>query len=83
MLCLFSSPGALCSAHCAIVITHCLSVSVASTDINKSAPNLVKREMTIRSWIFLIMELIGLELSRLSLSSLELENLPYFTLFTL
>ena len=37
--------------------------------------------MTIRSRICLIMELIGPELSELS--ALELENLPYLTLFTL
>ena len=37
--------------------------------------------MTIRSRMSLIMELIGPELSELS--ALELENLPYLTLFTL
>ena len=37
--------------------------------------------MTIRSQMSLILELIGQELSELS--ALELENLPYLTLFTL
>ena len=54
--------------------------TLASTDINQSAPNLVKVFMTIRSQMSSIMELIGLELSELS--ALELENLPYLTLFT-
>ena len=49
--------------------------SLASTNINQSAPNLVKMYMTIRSQMNLIMELIGPELSELS--ALELENLPY------
>ena len=55
--------------------------TLASTNINQSAPNLVKVYMTIRSRMTLIMELIGRELSELS--ALELENLPYLTLFTL
>ena len=55
--------------------------TLSSTDINQSAPNLVKVYMTIRSWMSSIMELIGPELSELS--ALELENLPYLTLFTL
>ena len=49
--------------------------------VNQSAPNLVHMCMTIRSRMSLIMELIGPELSELS--ALELENLPYLTLFTL
>ena len=53
----------------------------ASTNINQSAPNLVKMYMTIRSRMSLIIELIGSELSELS--ALELENWPYLTLFTL
>ena len=40
--------------------------TLSSTNINQSAPNLVKVYMTIRSWMRLIMELIGLELSELS-----------------
>ena len=55
--------------------------TVASTNIDQSAPNLVKMYMTIRSRMSLIMDLIGLELSELS--AFEFENLPYLTLFTL
>ena len=55
--------------------------TLSSTNINQSAPNLVHMYMTIRSRMSLIMELIGPELSELS--ALELENLPYVTLFTL
>ena len=78
----------------AIVITHHPSVSVrrpsvhnilvntlASTNMNQSAPNLVKMYVTIRSRMSSVMELIRPELSELS--ALELENLPYLTLFTL
>ena len=53
--------------------------TLSSTNINQSAPNLIKVYMTIRSQMSSIMELIRLELSELS--ALELENLPY--LFTL
>ena len=53
----------------------------ASTNIDQSAPNLVKMYMTIRSQMSSIMDLIGPELSKLS--ALEFENLPYLTLFTL
>ena len=55
--------------------------TLASTNIDQSAPNLVKMYMTIRSQITLIMDLIRPELSELS--ALEFENLPYLTLFTL
>ena len=55
--------------------------SLSSTNINQSSPNLVKVYMTIRSQMSSIMELIGPEL--FELSALELENLPYLTLFTL
>ena len=55
--------------------------TLASTNIDQSAPNLVKIDMTIRSRISLIMDLIGPELSELF--ALEIENLPYLTLFTL
>ena len=55
--------------------------SLSSTNIDQSAPNLVKMYMIIRSRISLIMDLIGSELCELS--ALELENLPYLTLFTL
>ena len=53
----------------------------ASTNIDQSAPNSVKMDMTIRSLMSLIMDVIRPELSELS--TLELENLPYLTLFTL
>ena len=55
--------------------------TLASTNINQSAPNLVQMCMTIRARMSSIMELIGPEL--IKLSSLEYENLPYLTLFTL
>ena len=49
--------------------------------ILNAAPNLVKMHVIIRSQMSVIMDLIGPELSKLS--ALELENLPYLTLFTL
>ena len=55
--------------------------TLSSTNIDQSAPNLVKMYVIIRSRMSLIMDLIGPELSELS--ALELENLPYLTLFTL
>ena len=58
-----------------VVHSHFLVYTLASTNINQSAPNLVQMYMTIRSWMSSIMELIGLEL--FELSALELENLPY------
>ena len=51
-----------------------------STNIDQSASNLVKMYMTIRSQMSLIMDLIGPKLS--ALSTLELENFLYLTLFT-
>ena len=39
--------------------------TLASTNINQSAPNLVKRYVTVRSHISLIMDIIGPELSEL------------------
>ena len=54
--------------------------TLASTNIDQSIPNLVKMYVTIRSRISLIMDLIGPEL--FELSALEMENLPYLTLFT-
>ena len=53
----------------------------ASTNIDQSASNLVKMYMTIRSRMSPIMDLIGQALSELS--TLELENFLYLTLFTL
>ena len=55
--------------------------SLSSTNIDQSAPNLVKTYLIIRSQISLIMDLIRPELPELS--ALELENLPYLTLLTL
>ena len=55
--------------------------ALSSTNINQSAPDLVKMYMAIRSQMNSIMEVIRPELSELS--ALELENLPYLTLFTL
>ena len=40
--------------------------TLASTNINRPAPNLVKMYVTIRSLMRLIMDLIGPELSKLS-----------------
>ena len=53
----------------------------ASTNIDQSAPNLVKIYMTVRSRMSSFMDVIIPELSELS--TLELENFPYLTLFTL
>ena len=55
--------------------------TLSSTNINQSAPNLVKVYMTIRSRTSSILEVIKPELS--DMSAYELENLPYLTLFTL
>ena len=55
--------------------------SLASTIFNQSALNLAKIYITIRSWMSVIMGLIGLE--RLELFALELEKLLHLTLFTL
>ena len=54
--------------------------TLASTNINESAPNLVKMNVILRSRMSSIMDLIGSDLSELS--ALEFENLPYLTLFT-
>ena len=55
--------------------------TLSSTNINQSTPSVVKMYVIIRSWMSSIMDPIGLEMSELS--ALELENLPYLTLFTL
>ena len=55
--------------------------TLASTNIDKSAPNLVRIYVTIRSQMSSIMDLIGPELPELS--ALEFENLPHLTLFTI
>ena len=53
----------------------------ASTNIDQSAPNLVKMYVTIRLRMSSIMDLIEPELSEIS--ALEFENFSYLTLFTL
>ena len=55
--------------------------TLSSANIDQSAPNLVKVYMIIRSQMSSITDLITPEL--FELSALELENLPYLTLFTL
>ena len=55
--------------------------TLSSTNINQSAPNLVKMYVIIRSRMSSLINLIGPEL--FELSALEFENLPYLTLFTL
>ena len=64
-----------------VVRSHFLVYTLASTNINQSAPKLVKMYMTIGSRMSMIMGLIRPE--RPGLSTLELENLPYLTIFTL
>ena len=53
----------------------------ASTNIDQSAPNLVKMYVTIRLRMSSIMDLIEPELYELS--ALKFENFPYLTFFTL
>ena len=67
--------------HPSVICSHFLVYTLASTNMNQSAPNFVQMYMTIRSQMSLIMELIGTKL--FELSALELENLPYLILFTL
>ena len=47
-----------------------LVYTVASTNINQSAPNVVKMNMTIKSQMSYIMELIGPELSELFMAGI-------------
>ena len=54
--------------------------TLASTNVNQSVPNVVKINTTIRSQTSSVMDVIRPELFKLS--ALELENLPYLTLFT-
>ena len=54
---------------------------LASTNIDQSTQTLFKMYVTIRSRMSSIMDVIRPEL--FELSALELENLPYLTLFTL
>ena len=48
--------------------------SLSSTNINQSAPNLVKRYVMIRSRISLIMDIIGRELYELSALKRKIRN---------
>ena len=52
---------------------------LAFTNINQSAPNLVKIYMTLRSWMNLIMGLIGHKQRELFALQLELVYLTWFT----
>ena len=54
---------------------------LASTNSNQSVPNLVKMNATIKSQMSSTMDLIRPELCELSV--LELEKVPYLTLFTI
>ena len=54
--------------------------TLASTNVNQSAPNLVKMYVTIRSRMSSIMDLIGPELSYLPLNFQKLLNLTLFIL---
>ena len=54
--------------------------TLSSTNIDQSAPNLVKMYGTIRSRITSIMDLIGAELSYLPLNLQKLLNLTVYTL---
>ena len=58
-----------------------LVYTLSSTNIDHSAPDLVKMYVIIKSQMSFIMDLIRLEL--FELSAFELENLPYLTLFSL
>ena len=55
--------------------------TLASTNIDQSAPDLVKMYMTIGSGMSSIMDVSRQKISELS--TLELGNFPYLTLFTL
>ena len=86
---LFSSPEheVLRVSYCdhslsvGIVCSHFLVYTLASTNINQSALNLVQMYMTIRSRMSSTMELMESQLPELS--ALELENLPFLTVYTL
>ena len=55
--------------------------TLASTNFDQSAQNLINMYMTIRSRMSSFMDVIRPELSELP--NLKLENFPYLTLFTL
>ena len=72
--------GVICPWIKKIAIFHFV-YALVSTNINQSAPKLVKVYMTVRSRLSLIMGQIGQE--RLELFALDLKKFLYFTLFTL
>ena len=51
---------------------------LATTNINQSAPNLVKIYMTLRSWMSSIMAIIGHKQHELSALQLDLVYLTWF-----
>ena len=53
--------------------------TLASTNINQSASNLVRMYVTIRSWMRFIMDLLESELSYFPLNLQKLLNLTLFT----
>ena len=59
-----------------VVSSHFLVYTLASTNINQSAPNLVKIFMTIRSRMSLILDIIGRE--RPELFAFELKKIAVF-----
>ena len=71
----------LCALEFGKIAEYDFVYTLSSTNINQSAPNLVRMHATIRSRMSLILDLIRLELPELS--ALELENLQYLTLCTL
>ena len=79
---LFSSPEhevlrvSYCDHSPSVVRSHFLVYTLASTNINQSAPNLVKIYMIIRSRMSLIMDLIGPE--HQELFALDLKKIAKF-----
>ena len=70
----------LFALECGIIAESDFVYTPESTNIDQSAPNLVKMYMTIRSRMSLIMDVIRPQHSELG--TLELESFPYLTLFT-
>ena len=62
------------------IAEHDFVYTLSSTNINQSVPNWVKINTTIRSRMSSIMDLFGPEQFE---SVLELEKMPYLTLFTI
>ena len=70
-----SASGAIQGHHGPLVV-----YALAFTNMNQSAPNLVKMYVTIRTQMSLVMDVIGPELSELP--ALELENSIYMTIIS-